>query len=192
MKKIAIVLFALLAASVSYAGNEIVFMEYGVNYSSAVSPQEMENNTSGVLDTATFDVKVGGTYLRWADLYAGGSFMFFPNRADMQEHFTFFPIYMGLRANIFPEWLVYPDLFMEYGTAFCNSHTVYFDLAEMTQKEKDDSWAGSYWNFGIGANWNINDIAALSLRIERPAVKNDRTNSENHFFKAGLAWKIFY
>jgi hypothetical protein len=193
MKKFAVITLTLLGlSSALFAAGEVVFMEYGVNYSSAVSPQEMENNTNGALDTVVFDAKIGGSYLRWADVYGGGSFMFFPNRADMQQHLTAFPVYIGFRANILPEYVVYPDLMVEFGTAFCNSHTVYFDPAAMSNKEKDDSWMGSYWNFGIGTNWNISSIAVLSLRVERPSIMNERTGSENHFFKSGLAWKIFY
>ena len=180
-------------ASVLFAStDEIIFMEYGMNYSAAISPVDIENNDTGVYDTMAFDAKIGGALSRWVDIYAGGSFFFFDERKNMQQHYTFFPIYIGARVNIFPDAIVYPDFSFEIGKTLSNYHTQVVDKITMVVSDKDASWLGNYYSFGGGLNLNIADIAILSLRVERPSITNDLTGAEMHFIKTGFAWKIFY
>lgn len=167
------------------AEDKIVFTEFGLSYGSVIDPANISDNSTGALDTAVFDVKAGAQILKWGNVYAGAAFHFYMDRADWNQHYTFFPLFGGLRANIFPEWAVYPSVSAEFGIAFANHHF-------MNGPDMDDRpWLASYYNFGIGANWNVTDISILSLTIERPSVSN-LNGGEIHIFKTGLSWKILY
>lgn len=188
---------AIVAFAAPLMAEKFIFTEYGVSYASMLSPGNLQNNTTGTYDSGIFDAKVGVSALRWAELYIGGAFSPFIFHEDPQENYSFFPIYGGIRANICPQWIVYPSVMFEYGTAAANLHTRYApDPAdESTKFGRDNAWRASYYNFGIGINWNVEDIAVLSLKIERPSyssIKLDKNSSEIHIFKAGLAWQIYY
>ena len=71
------------------AGNKLLFMEYGIDYAVVIDPEEISNNNSGVYDTPEFNAKVGGTIHNWVDLYLGVSFLFFADRQDTSQHYTF-------------------------------------------------------------------------------------------------------
>jgi hypothetical protein len=193
MKKIICLFFVLAAISAPLMADKLFFTEFGLNYSTVISPGELENNTTGVYDTAVWDAKVGVNAYDWVNVYGGAAFYLFVNRDDPQMHYTFFPLYLGVRVNVMPDMMVYPDLSVEYGSAIANQRTKQMVAAGGTSYEvnPDNPWYSTYYNFGIGANWRINDIAILRFDIERPTVL-DRNNKEIHFFKSGLAWKIFY
>ncbi len=180
-RKIIGVLTALFILSAAAFADKLVFSEFGLSYGKITGPGSLANNTAGTYDTGVFEARTGLNILKWADVYAGASFNLFIFRQDTQKHYTFFPIYGGIRADIMPGWVVYPDVFIEYGIALSNLHA----------NTGDRPWNGSYYNFGAGVNWNLEDTAVLSLRFERPAVAGDGSG-EFHIFKTGIAWKIYY
>jgi hypothetical protein len=181
-RKIIGVFTALFILSTAVFADKLVFSEFSLSYGKITGPGSLANNTAGTYDTGIFEARTGLNILKWADVYAGASFNLFIYRQDTQQHYTFFPVYGGIRGNIMPDWAVYPDVFIEYGVSISNLHGL---------KGADRPWNGSYYNFGAGVNWNMEDIAVLSLRIERPAVAGDGSG-EFHIFKTGIAWKIFY
>jgi hypothetical protein len=166
--------------------DKLAFTEFGVSYGSVIDPSYISNNTTGVLDTAVFDAKAGVEILKWVDIYAAAAFHLYLERANWQEHYSFFPLAGGARVNIMPEWCVYPVVFGEYGVSFSNLRTLPNPVSE-----KNYPWIAGYYNFGIGVNWRVEDIATLCLTIERPSITNNR-GAEIHILKAGLAWKILY
>lgn len=190
MKKI-IVLTAM-AVVLAFSGaaqadmDKLVFTEFGVSYGSVIDPSYISNNTTGVLDTAVFDAKAGVEILKWVDVYAAAGFHLYLERTNWQQHYTFFPLAGGARVNIMPDWCVYPSVFAEYGAAFSNHRITPNPIIEI-----DKPWIGSYYNFGIGVNWKVEDMATLCLTIERPSISNN-AGAEIHILKAGLAWKILY
>lgn len=178
-----------------FADNRYIFTEYSVSYASVLTPHILENNTTGVYDTAAFDAKVGADILRWADIYVGGDFMFFMMRPDMTEHYSFYPIYGGIHANICPDFKVYPGIFFELGKAISNQRTgvnVMTPFGQVSQPV-DHPWTGTYYNFGFDLNMNVNDISILSFRIDRPAISNKEDDlGEIHIIRVGFAWKTLY
>lgn len=166
--------------------DKIVFTEFGLSYGSVIDPDYISNSTTGVLDTAVFDAKAGVELFKWIDVYIGGAFNFYMVSSNWQSNYTFYPIFGGLRVNIMPEWCVYPSISAEYGFAFASHHLM---TAPYTFDNK--AWLAAYYNFSLGVNWKIEDIAVLCLSIERPAISN-KYGAEIHIFKTGLAWKILY
>lgn len=203
MKKLLIALFAALAIAVpasafaeatadkpagifeDFMANKLVFTEFGLSYGNAIDPDGISNNTDGVFDTAVFDAKAGVEILKWGNLYAGCGFHYYQNRADWQQHYTFYPLYGGVRVNIMPEWFIYPSLFAEYGVAFANHHFINAYVMD------DQPWTASYYSFGLGIDWKVADIAVLRMTFERPSFSNN-DGAEIHVFKTGLSWKILY
>ncbi|MCE5300560.1 MAG: hypothetical protein LLG37_06785 [Spirochaetia bacterium] len=196
-KSLIFMLLALVLTVPAFAGNRIFFTEYGISYASPLEPSNMENNTTGTYDTAAFDIKAGVNILKWAGVYGLTGFQMFVDRTGTQQHYSFFPIGIGVRANIFPEWPVYPDFIFEYGRAFANRHTRWtvpapapYYTAVVTN---DGPWTADYYSFGFGVNWNITYVSVISLRFERPSFSNtDSSGGEIHIAKLGLAWKLFY
>jgi len=187
MRKIKVLTFiAVLAVCGRVFAGKIAFTEAGASYCNVIDPSYISNNDTGVFDTASFDAKAGYEPIMWTDIYAGAAFHFYMDRSNWQNFYTFFPLYIGCRVNIFPELIVYPSIFAEYGLAFANHHYVTGPTTE-----RDAAWDASYYNFGIGINWNVTDIATLCLYAERPSLSND-SGPEIHIFKSGFAWKIFY
>jgi hypothetical protein len=191
-KKTALVLFLLLAVLSPLMADKLVFTEYGVSYASAISPKLMENNTTGTFDTAAFDLKVGVSVLeKWAEIYAGAGFQPFIFASNAQEDYSFIPLFGGIKANICPEWPVYPDIMFEYGRSISNLRSQYMTL--LGPMNRDNSWLADYYSFGIGVNWKIEDMAILALKIERPSYSNlNKSYGEIHIIKAGLTWQIYY
>ena len=187
-RKITAVLAVLfLAVSAQAFADRLVFTEIGVSYGKIFSPTGFANNSSGLYDTAIFDAKVGADICKWADVYAGGAFDFFAGRSNLQDHYTFFPVFGGVMANIMPEWTVYPSVLFEYGCAISNNYYA------TTYASGNRPWLAYYYNYGICLNWNVADIAILQFSVERPAISNMANNGgEIHMIKTGLAWKIFY
>jgi hypothetical protein len=165
--------------------SKLIFTEIGVSYGSVIEPDYIANSSTGVFDTAVFDIKAGVNIFKWADIYAGASFNYFMKSSDWNQNYTFYPLFGGVRANIMPEWCVYPSVALEYGAVIASAHVM--AGPDMTEQP----WVGTYYNFALAANWEIADIAVLRLSIERPSV-TDKNGSEIHIFKTGLAWKIFY
>ncbi len=198
MKNKTLFLAILLTAAISsslLADNRLIFTEFGISYASMIAPPVLENNTTGVFDTASLDVKAGVDILKWADVYAGGGLMFFALRPNSAENYTFYPIYGGIRANIFPDWIVYPGVLFELGKAISSQHLNNELMSQLgpLYSPLDYSWAGTYYNFGFDLNMNVNDIAILSLKIDRPAISSGDTKlGEIQIFRVGLAWKMLY
>ena len=190
MKKI-IVLTAI-AAVLVFSGaakadmDKLIFSEFGLSYGSVIDPSYISNNSTGVFDTAVFDAKAGVEILKWADVYAAAGFNLYLERKNWQAHYTFFPLAGGIRVNIMPDWCVYPVVFGEYGVSFSNQRTIVSPLAD-----HNVPWIAKYYNFGIGVNWKVEDMATLCLTLERPSISNIM-GAEIHILKAGLAWKILY
>ena len=192
------ILFILATGAAAAELPKLLYTDYSVSYASILTPSQLENNDTGLYDTAGFSAKIGVDILKWADVYAGASFELYPGRNDLSEHFSFIPLYAGARVNIFPEWCVFPGIFVEGGMAYANVHygvnvyvppptnvtyTAYFDTP----------WAAGYFNFGFDINLNVADIAVLALRFERPTISNmDKSHGELHMIKTGLAWKVLY
>jgi len=192
------ILFAAVISSCLFADdNRLIFTEFGVSYASVIAPPLLENSTTGVLGTASFDAKVGVDILKWADVYIGGDFMSFTMRQNYGANYTFYPIYGGIRANIFPDWIVYPGILFELGKAISSQHldqdVFNSPLFGELNSPLEYAWAGTYYNFGFDLNMNVNDIAILSLKIDRPAISSGGTNlGEIHILRVGLAWKMLY
>lgn len=195
-KKIVLVSFLLLAVLSPLMADKLIFSEFGVSYASLITTRVLENNTTGSYDTAVFDLKVGVDILKWADIYVGAGFQFFAERPQYPEEFsqyyTFYPVYGGIRANICPDFVVYPDIMFEYGKAFANHHTQ-FRMNPYQIGDSENTWMADYYSFGFGINWHVTDVSTLSLRIERPTFSNLNVSyGELQVLKAGLAWKILY
>jgi opacity protein-like surface antigen len=158
MKRTILAFFAalFLFSGAVLADDKIAFTEFGISYGSVIDPSYISNNTTGVLDTAVFDAKAGVEILKWADVYAGAGFHLYLVRTNWQEHYTFFPLCGGVRVNIMPDWCVYPVVFGEYGAAFSNRRTIVSPITD-----HNDTWIAGYYNFGIGVNWKVEDIATL-------------------------------
>lgn len=186
MKKIIFAFLAFVILSGAAFADKMFFTEAGAAYGNIIDPLYISNNISGVYDTASFDAKIGFEPIKWVDVYGGTSFHYYQERQNWQNYYTFFPVYLGARVNIFPEWCVYPSLFADFGMAFANRHYVTGPTTE-----KNSAWPASYYNFGLGVNWNVTDIATLCIYIERPSVSNN-AGSEIHIIKSGFAWKIMY
>lgn len=193
MKKILIlVLFMFLTVLSPLMAEKIIFSEFGVSYASIITPRNLENNSTGSYDTAGFDAKLGGTIAEWVDLYAGAGFQFFVDRSNSQEYYTFYPVFAGIRINICPNLVIYPDICFEYGRAFANRHSQY-EIIPGYNGDRDNTWLADYYNFGFGLNWNVNDASVLSVRIERPTYSNLNVSyGELQIIKTGIAWKILY
>jgi len=103
-KKIALVSLLLLAVLSPLMADKLVFTEVGVSFASIIMPRAFESNATGTYDTAAFDLKAGFDIFKWADIYVGGGFQFFadrPNPQGFDNYYTFYPVYGGIRANIF-------------------------------------------------------------------------------------------
>lgn len=185
-KTILFIILAVILFSGAVFADKLIFTELGISYGTVVGPADLSNDSTGVFDTAVFDIKVGANILKWGDVYAGGALNFYMVRSDWNDNYVFCPVFGGLRVNIFPEWIVYPSLSAECGVAFASHHDRVSAIATI-----DTPWTATYYNFGIGVNWNLTDISILRLAIERPAISNEN-GGEIHILKAGLAWKIFY
>ena len=194
-KKIALVSLLLLAVLSPLMADKLVFTEVGVSFASIIMPRAFESNATGTYDTAAFDLKAGFDIFKWADIYVGGGFQFFadrPNPQGFDNYYTFYPVYGGIRANIFPDLCVYPDVIFEYGTAFANRHIQFMENPYQVG-DRDHTWMARYYSYGFGINWHVNDVSTLSLRIERPSFSNLNVSyGELQVIKAGLAWKILY
>jgi hypothetical protein len=194
MKKTTIILMiSLFLAAVAAADSEkLIFTEYGVSYASVLTPSIIANNSTGTFDTAAFDIKVGASFLdRWAEAYVGAGFQAFIFTSNSQENYSFFPLYGGIKANICPDWTVYPDIIFEYGRAISNIRSQY--MTDMGPMNRDNAWLADYYSFGAGINWKIEDIAILGLKIERPSYSNlNKSYGEIQVIKAGITWQIYY
>jgi len=188
MKKILAAVVLLMAVSMSASAEKWVFTEFGLSYGTITSPQSRAIGSYGVFDTPVFDAKVGASIYKWGDIYLGGAYNIFVAKQDSNSCAVFAPLYIGARANIFPEWPVFPDVSFETGMTLGSMHML---VLNPTPGYKDISWNGGYYNFGVGVNLNVADIAVLRLSLERPAVY-DVDKKEIHTIKTGLAWKIFY
>jgi hypothetical protein len=183
----AVLAILLLAMSAQVFADKLVFTEFGLSYGKVFSPASFANNTTGLYDTAVIDAKVGVDICKWADLYIGGAFDYFGGRTNLQNNYTFYPIFGGVKVNIMPEWKVYPSVLLEYGCSISNNYFV------TTYATDNRPWVARYYNYGICVNWNVADIAILQLSVERPSISNLANNGgEIHMIKTGLAWKIFY
>jgi len=189
MKKILAAVVLLILLSVPVSAEKWVFTEFGLSYGTIISPQSRAIGSYGVFDTPVFDAKVGASIYKWGDIYLGGAYNVFVARQDSNSCAVFAPLYIGARANIFPEWPVFPDVFFETGMTLGSMHMFAADMPPFYYK--DISWNGGYYNFGVGVNLNVADIAVLRLSLERPAVY-DVDKKEIHTIKTGLAWKILY
>jgi hypothetical protein len=213
-KKTALVLFLFLAVLSPLMADKLIFTEFGVSYGSIITgsmftkdmpyPVNLANNSTGTYDSALFDAKVGASFLRWGQIYIGAGFDPFilrnstEARVNDQENYSFTPVFVGIRANIFPEWPVYPGFMFEYGKAAANLHSQYMVTYPTTPPrtamvDVDNGWASDYYNFGFSVNWNYSDNAVLSLKVERPTFSNFvKSYGEIQILKAGLAWQIYY
>jgi len=189
MKKLSAVLVLLLFITFPVKAEKWVFTEFGLNYGTVTGPQSRMLEGYGVFDTPVFDAKAGVSVFKWGEAYLGGSYNVFVARQDSNSCAVYAPLYAGIRGNIFPEWPVFPDLFFETGITLGSMHM--YDAAMPPLYYKDISWTGGYYNFGIGVNLNVADIAVLRLSLERPAVY-DVDKKEIHTVKTGAAWKIYY
>lgn len=176
-----------------YDLNKIFYSEFSISYSTVLSPSFIENNSTGTFDTPAFDGRIGVEILQWIDIYAGISFAFFVEQANKQNHYTFIPVFGGLKANLFPKLAFYPSLYLEIGKSISNYHYIIFNPLTMSNSEMDIPWTGDYYNIGIAINWKINDIFTIVLDFERPWISyyNKDTN-EIHIFKTGFSFKILY
>jgi hypothetical protein len=193
MKKkiLALLLLSVVVFSAPVMAEKLIFTEYGVSYASILTPKLMENNSTGTFDTAAFDIKVGVSACKWAEAYVGAGFQAYIFTANAQENYSYFPIYGGVRANIFPDWTVYPDLMFEYGRAISNLRYQY--MTTLGPMSADSPWIADYYSFGLGINWRIEDIAILALKIERPSYSNlNKSDGEIHIIKVGVSWQIYY
>lgn len=197
MKKIFLIFLILITSSginlFAFDFNKLFFSEYSISYSSIIAPSFLENNSTGTLDTPYFSGKLGIDIFKWINIYAGISFGFFVEQKNKQNHYSFVPVFGGIKLNLFPDFFIYPSFILEIGKSISNYHGNKFDPVLMTIKEYDIPWTGDYYNFGITANFVLNDIATLVLNIERPWISHyEKDTNEIHIFKSGLGFKILY
>ncbi len=172
---------------------KVFYSEFSVAYSSIISPPFLENNTTGTLDTPYFSGKLGIDILKWVNIYTGLSFAFFVERANKQHHYSFVPLFSGIKANLFPDFVFYPSFYIEYGKSFSNYHYTKFNILTMSISEENIPWTGDYYNLGLAINYKVNDIVVLILDIERPSISYYENNkNEIHIFKTGISFKISY
>lgn len=187
MKKLTVLSILLfIAFSGVIIADKIVFTEVGLAYINLINPDYISNNDTGVFDSAIFDARAGIELMQWVDVYAGAGFTIFLERKNLNNHYTFFPVYAGIRVNIFPKWPIYPFIFTDYGAAISNHH-----ISRAMGFSDDKPWTASYYNYGFGIGWNVTDISILCLYLERPSFSNP-DGAEIHAIKSGFAWKIFY
>ncbi len=172
---------------------KIFYSEFSINYSSIISPDFIENNTTGTLDAPYFSGKLGINILKWIDIYAGISFAFFVEQINKQQHYSFLPLYLGAKINMLPDFFICPSLYFETGRAFSNYHFLKYDIINMTLKEDNIPWTADYYNTGIAFNLKLNEIFTLILNIERPWLSfYEKDKNELHIINAGLSFKILY
>jgi O-phosphoseryl-tRNA(Cys) synthetase len=179
--------------------DKLIFTEYGLSYGSVLTPSNIQNNTTGTYDTGVFEAKAGISAMRWVEAYAGAAFYPFIFQANPQENYSFTPVFGGIKAKICPDWVVFPSFTAEYGQAAANIHTQYpvsymsGGVQQTAMFDRDNAWKSSYYNFGMAINWNVTDMAVLSLKIERPTFTNiNKSSGEIQILKVGLAWQIYY
>jgi len=173
-----------------FAEEKIIFTEISVNYSSVFDPAGISDDITGVYDGPDFYANAGCDIYGWASVYAGVGFCFYIDMQDSNFNYTFTPVYIGARANIFPENSFYPDIFFEYGRAFANRHTVIYGPL-LSEDPVDTPWTADYYSFGIGVNYRLTDIAVVSVKVHRPAFSGS-LSGEIHTVKAGASVKIYY
>ncbi|HMB00224.1 MAG TPA: hypothetical protein VKS21_04490, partial [Spirochaetota bacterium] len=76
----------------------LFFAEYNIGYAAAAGPKELSDNDTGVYDTPRFGAGAGLSIFM-VDLYASASFLFFADRQDTSQHYTFIPLAAGVRIN---------------------------------------------------------------------------------------------
>lgn len=163
------------------------YSEFSIDYGTIISPAFIENNTTGTYDTPMFSAKAGIDILKWGSIYLGTSFYFFVEQQNKQNHYSFIPIYLGIKANILPDYFIYPSLYFEMGKSISNYHYTYYI------EERDIPWTADYYNVGIALNLNINDIVSLNLNIERPWISYyEKDKYEIHIIKSGIGFKILF
>ncbi len=181
------------ALSAFFDLEKMFYSEFSINYSTVLSPSFIENNTTGTLDTPALDGKIGFEIIKWLDVYAGLSFYFFVEQKNKQNHYTFIPVFAGLKVNLFPEFTFYPSLYFETGKSISNYHYTVLNILTMSVNEMNIPWTGDYYNIGLAINWKINDIFTLALDFERPWISYyNKDINEIHIFKSGFSFKILY
>jgi hypothetical protein len=116
MKK-TIILFVTAAAllfSNAVMAEKLAFTEFGLSYGGVIDPFNMSDNNSGVFDTVVFDAKAGIEIIKWVNVYAGAAFHFYMEKPEWGQHYTFFPVFGGIKINIMPEWIVSPSVLCEF------------------------------------------------------------------------------
>ncbi len=164
----------------------LMYSDYSVAYSTILSPSSLENNTTGTTDSPAFSAALGFNLYEWVNIYAGASFMFFPYFSNMQKHYSFIPVFGGIKLNLFPEFGLYPSVFAELGKAISNYHNV------IMMTDVDKPWTADYLNWGFDLNYRLNDIAILVLRIDMPQITGTDGIEKTSLFRGGLGWKVNY
>lgn len=155
------------------------------------NPHNLNDDNTGLYDTARGSAAAGWSFYDWADIYAGAGFAVFFDRADKESHYSFVPLFAGLRANIMPQWIVFPSLFGEAGVSLANRHEKVFDMMSMSYVDTDRPYEAFYYNFGLSVNYRINDKALLGLRVSRLSFGLPE-RGELHAVCAGLEVKVMY
>lgn len=173
--------------------DDLFYSEFSINYSTIISPSFLENNSTGTLDTPFFTGKAGVNILKLVNIYTGLSFAFFVEQANKQHHYSFVPVYAGIKLNLFSDFVLYPSFYFEAGKSFSNYHFTKINMSTMSFSEDNKPWVGDYYNIGFSINWNVNDIFTFSLNIERPWLSYyEEKKNEIHIFNSGISFKILY
>ena len=182
-------LFMLIPALVQSSGGFFTSFEGGGAFVAA--PHALADNNSGLYDTARGSAYAGWSFYEWADLYAGAGFSVFFDRADRESHYSFVPVFAGLRINIMPEWIVFPSIFTQAGVSYANRHEKIFDMMSMSYIDTDRPYEAFYYDFGCAVNYRLNKMAVLGLRFSRASFSLPESG-ELHAACAGLEVKVMY
>lgn len=188
-KKIIVFLLAAVPALCGASGGFFTSFEGGAAFT--VNPHNLSDNNTGVYDTARGGASAGWSFYDWADVYGGAGFAVFFDRIDKESHYSFVPLFAGLRVNIMPGWIVFPSLSAEAGAAFANRHAKVFDMMSMSYVDTDSPYEAFYYNLGLSINYRLNDKALLGLKISRLSFSLPE-RGELHAACAGLEVKVLY
>jgi hypothetical protein len=147
------------------------FLESDVSAVFAYSP-ELELNAA-----AGFSFAGGATAAGWFDGRLGAAFYSLSAKENTQEYLNFFPVFLGLRLNVLPEFPVYFSAGADYGFALCSRD--FMGLQE--------SGFSAYYSLSAAVNVRVEDNTAIALFVENPVVISPPgISQEVRILKAGL------
>lgn len=180
------IMFMLIAASL-VAADKVIFTGFSVGYQTMLSPSSVKSASTNLYDTVSVDGVVGATIIPWVDVYAGLGFSLFIVTNDVQQYFSFLPLYAGVAVNPFPDWTFRPQVFAEAGIAFNNRHN------HVGISHSDVSWNGFFTSVGAAVCYEFVNNSILSLRAALSFYpKPDFLTDGFMALKIGFGWRNYF